>query len=58
MHYDHNTCILTIYTALVTIVHIYEYEYEWRLLFYSLGRTSLNDKSLPYVNGLNLVTPY
>ena len=27
----------------------YEYEYEYDLLFYSLRRTPLNAKSLPYV---------
>ena len=36
----------------------YEYSYEWCLLFYSLRRTSLNDKPLPYVKGLYSVTPY
>ena len=36
----------------------YEYSYEWCLLFYSLRRTSLNDKPLPYVKRLYSVTPY
>ena len=36
----------------------YETEYEWYLLFYSLRRTSLDDKPLPYVKGLYSVTPY
>ena len=36
----------------------YEYEYEWCLLCYSLRRTSLNDKPLPYVKVLYSVTPY
>ena len=29
---------------------VYEYGYEWCLLFNSLRRTSLNDKPLPYVH--------
>ena len=39
-------------------IYEYEYEYEYCLLFYSLRRTSLNDKLLLYVKGLYSVTPY
>ena len=35
-----------------------EYEYELCLLFYSLRRTSLYDKLLPYVKWLYSMTPY
>ena len=34
---------------LMEVFYLYEYEYEYDLLFYSLRRTPLNAKPLPYV---------